>query len=87
MEWYCVLIDQSRLARTINVNFRTMLADTYERQGITSYCHVYLAKVPDGGSAYYFSPVAAQILEIFVKLWEGQPVPEPMNSAQMEVIL
>ncbi len=87
MDWYCVQIEPTRLARTINLTFRTMLLDEYRRRGITSYCHVYFAPTSNGMSSYYFTPVAAQILADFIRLWEGHKVPEPANFATMEIVV
>ena len=86
MGWYCVHIEHIRVAKAVNTTFRKMLLD--ERRDIDQPrdCHVYHDSTP-GGDFYYFSPTAAQSLEVFVDFWQGFGVPEPTLWNQMEKVI
>jgi hypothetical protein len=87
VEWYCVRIEQQRLARVINLTFRNMLLEEYRDLGQPDNCRVYRRIHPDGSHTYLFSPDAADVMKIFVDFWEGSAVAEPTAFDQMEVVI
>jgi hypothetical protein len=86
MGWYCVFLDNTRIAKAISVTFRNMLVDVYQDKGQPVDCHVYYRK-GGGGHYYYFSPAAANVLGAFMKFWEGYEVSEPTNLQRMEIVI
>jgi len=86
MGWYCVFLENTRIAKAISVTFRSMLMGVYQDKGQPIDCHVYYRK-GGGGHYYYFSPAAANVLGTFMRFWEGYEVGEPTNLQRMEIVI
>jgi hypothetical protein len=87
MDWHCVHIQQTRVSRAVNLTFRNMHIDEYRELGQPKDCHVYRLIRADTSVSYFFSPVAAGALVVFVDFWEGYDCVEPTNLAQMDIVI
>jgi hypothetical protein len=86
MQWYCVHIELSRIARAVDTTFRKMLIEEHRVKGRPHDAHVYYIRAP-GGFYYYFPPAAAEALGVFMHFWEAYACPELTNLNRMEVVV